>query len=139
MSVDLLQPPTDEAVAKAASRFAEIVRARYGTALRGVFIFGSRARGGSRPFSDVDLAIVVDDAVDTSRETFPLSGHAYDVLVETGAEVQPWCSMPTSGSIPSGHRRPLSCDLRRKTHGRCGWRDDDHWEAVAKSGRGNHP
>ena len=90
MSVDLMQPPNDEAVAKAASRFAEIVRARYGTALRGVFIFGSRARGDSRPFSDVDLAIVVDDAVDTSRETFPLSGHAYDVLVETGAEVQPW-------------------------------------------------
>lgn len=90
MSVDLMQPPSDEAVTRASSRFAEVALDRYGAALRGVYLFGSRARGDYAPFSDVDLAIVVDDAVDTSRETFPLSGYAYDILVETGAEVQPW-------------------------------------------------
>lgn len=90
MTVNLMQPPNEQAVKQASSRFAEIARARYGRALRGVYLFGSRARGDHAPFSDVDLAIVVDETVDTSRETFPLSGHAYDVLVETGAEVQPW-------------------------------------------------
>lgn len=90
MSLDLLRPPNEEAARQAASRFAEIARARYGGALRGVYLFGSRARGDHEPFSDVDLAIIVDDTVDTARETFPLSGYAYDVLVETGAEVQPW-------------------------------------------------
>ncbi len=90
MSVDLMLPPNEEAVKQAASRFAEMAQARYGSALRGVYLFGSRARGDNTPFSDVDLAIVVDSTVDTSRETFPLSGLAYDVLVETGAEVQPW-------------------------------------------------
>lgn len=88
--VDLLSPPDEQAVARGIALFADLARQRYGSALRGLFLFGSRARGGAEPFSDVDVAVVVADSVDVARETVPLSAVTYDVLLESGAEVQPW-------------------------------------------------
>lgn len=89
-TVDLLAPPDAGAIEHGIELFANVVRRRYGPALRGLFLFGSRARGDADPFSDVDLAVVVADGVDIARETVPLSAAIYDVLVESGAEVQPW-------------------------------------------------
>lgn len=88
--VDLLSPPDEQAVARGIALFADLARQRYGSALRGLFLFGSRARGDAEPFSDVDVAVVVADSVDVARETVPLSAVTYDVLLESGAEVQPW-------------------------------------------------
>ncbi len=89
-AIDLLSPPDERAVARGIALFADLVRQRYGPKLRGVFLFGSRARGDASPFSDVDLAVIVADGVDVEKETTRLSGSTYDVLVESGAEVQPW-------------------------------------------------
>ena len=88
--VNLLDPPDSVAIDRGLRRFADVARLRYLGGLRGVYLFGSRARGDFSPFSDVDVAIVVDDGIDISSETVPLSSIAYDVLLETGAEVQPW-------------------------------------------------
>jgi antitoxin ChpS len=63
---------------------------RYGRNLRGVYLFGSRARGDAKPFSDVDLAIVVSDSARGGAEVADLSGIAYEVFLQTGAEIQPW-------------------------------------------------
>ena len=89
-AIDLLTPPDERAIARGIELFADVARQRYGSALRGLFLFGSRARGDAEPFSDVDLAVVVADSIDVTRETVPLSAATYDVLVESGAEVQPW-------------------------------------------------
>jgi predicted nucleotidyltransferase len=116
-TVDLLSPPDEMAVAAAAERFAEAARGRYAQALRGVYIFGSRARGDNMPFSDVDLAIVVDDAVDLSRETVRLSEEAYSLLLETGAEVQPWVFSRSDWESPESSASPgLIRSAKREGH-----------------------
>jgi antitoxin ChpS len=58
--------------------------------LKGIFLFGSRARGDFAPYSDVDVAVVLDDGVKRVSELTALSRIAYDVFLETGAEIQPW-------------------------------------------------
>ena len=110
--VDLLAPPDDGAIARGIALFADVVRQRYGSALRGLYLFGSRARGDAEPFSDVDLAVIVADSVDPAGETTVLSVSAYDVLVESRVEVQPWvfresdwrASDPVSRLIRSARR-----------------------------------
>ena len=89
-TVNLLSPPDERAITRGIALFADLVRQRYGQNLRGLFLFGSRARGDASQFSDVDLAVVVADGVDVAKETTRLSAATYDVLVESGAEVQPW-------------------------------------------------
>jgi antitoxin ChpS len=89
-AIDLRAAPDARMAARAASLFAEAMRDRYGTHLRGVYLFGSRARGDQRPFSDVDLAVVVDGSFPLEGETKPLAEAAYDIFLETGAEIQPW-------------------------------------------------
>lgn len=106
MSVDLMVPPDTRAGASAIRRFAGIAEQRYGTRLRGLFLFGSRARGDFSPLSDVDLAIVVDEAVDAPKETAPLSSATYDVLLETGAEVQAWVFHESEWNDPQRSSSP---------------------------------
>lgn len=98
--VDLLAPPDERAIARGIELFADLARQRYGSALHGLFLFGSRARGDAEPFSDVDLAVVVADSVDVARETVPLSAAIYDVLVKSGAEVQPWLFRESDWQAP---------------------------------------
>lgn len=116
-AVDLLSPPGDSTVAAAAKRFAETARRRYAHALHGVYLFGSRARGDNSPFSDVDLAIVVDDSVDVAGETVPLSWEAYDLLLETGAEIQPWLFSLSDWNQPERSASPgLVRSAKREGH-----------------------
>ncbi|MBN9021089.1 MAG: nucleotidyltransferase domain-containing protein [Rhizobiales bacterium] len=97
---DLLAPPDEQSIARGIALFADIVGRRYGSSLRGLFLFGSRARGDASPFSDVDLAVVVSDDVDAARETTLLSAATYDVLVQSGAEVQPWVFRESEWEMP---------------------------------------
>jgi predicted nucleotidyltransferase len=105
-AVDLLSPPNADAVARGIDQFAAVAKERYGSALKGLYLFGSRARGDFSPFSDVDLAIVVDESIDVSSETVPLSAAAYDILVETGAEIQPWAFHESEWADPTKSSSP---------------------------------
>jgi antitoxin ChpS len=90
-AVDLLAPPTDAAVKTATTAFIRTMKERYGAKLAGVFLFGSRARGDYEPFSDIDIALVLDDVGgDSFADRRALFGLAYDVFFETGAEIEPW-------------------------------------------------
>ncbi len=89
--VNLLAPPDEKAVEVAVATFAAAARREFGEKLAGIYLFGSRARGDHKPFSDVDLAVVVDDRNARRLDhRIELSNLAYDVLLDTGAEIQPW-------------------------------------------------
>jgi uncharacterized protein len=89
--IDLLAPPDDRAVAAALKGFSEATRKRYGPKLAGLHLFGSRARGDFKPLSDVDVAVIlVREDSKTLDEQIALYDLAYDLLLETGAEIQPW-------------------------------------------------
>ncbi len=51
------------------------LEALYGERLKGLYLFGSRARGDAEPDSDVDVAVVLDDfefASDALQEMAPI-------------------------------------------------------------------
>lgn len=103
----LLEPPDDETVAKALQDFAAAVRRHYGDRLRGLYLFGSRARGDHTPESDADVAVVLADG--NWRywdEKMQLSDLSYDSLIETGADIQGWPVRQSEWDKPDLHRNP---------------------------------
>jgi uncharacterized protein len=104
---ELFAPPDDAAVAHALDRFATSVRAHYGERLRGLYLFGSRARGDHTPDSDADVAVVLaDDDWDYWDEKTALTDIAYSILIETGAETQGWPVTESAWLDPESHRNP---------------------------------
>jgi len=77
------------AAQRVASVFLNRLNGRYDVAH--AILFGSRARGGHRPDSDLDLAIVLngppDDFIDAKLD---MAGLAFDVMMEIGVLVQPF-------------------------------------------------
>jgi predicted nucleotidyltransferase len=102
-----LAPPDDAAVADAVAAFARAVRAHYGERLRGLYLFGSRARGDHTPDSDADIAVVLADGRwDRWREKMRLADLEYDCIVATGVEPQAWPIAEAEWSNPAKHRNP---------------------------------
>ena len=89
--LDLYAPPDDATVNQAIQDYARAVREAYGDRVKGIYLFGSRARGDHEPESDADVAVVLDDADwDFWAEQFRLSDLSYDALMAFGAEIQGW-------------------------------------------------
>jgi predicted nucleotidyltransferase len=66
------------------SRVADEMRKLYGARLKGLYLFGSRARGDHRPDSDYDIAVVLDRIDNEWNETLLLADKAFDLLLDTG-------------------------------------------------------
>jgi predicted nucleotidyltransferase len=82
--LDLLDADT----ARAARLFLASVARNY--AVRAAVLFGSRARGGFRPDSDADIAVLLEGPHRLFLATkLELADIAYDVLLETGVHIQP--------------------------------------------------
>jgi predicted nucleotidyltransferase len=80
----LLDPATKSAVRIFLERAAKLFP------IKGALVFGSRARGNFRPDSDADLAILMAGSNgDFSMTTYKLGKLVFDVLMETGIEIQP--------------------------------------------------
>lgn len=78
----------DEPTEKAVKLF--LVRAGALFPISGALLFGSRARGDYRSDSDADLAILLSGRVgDYGMVTYTLGKLVFDVLMETGVEIQP--------------------------------------------------
>lgn len=103
---EILRPPTEAEVERAISMFADAVRAHYGERLKGLYLFGSRARGDHKPDSDADIAVVLHGLESASAEKMPLTDLAYDVIVETGVHVQAWPVSETHWNDPAMHTNP---------------------------------
>lgn len=71
-----LQPNEQQAV----SKFVDLLRRRYPEHVQQAILFGSKARGDSRPESDIDILIVVDH--DDWRLSHAISDLAADVSLE---------------------------------------------------------
>lgn len=60
-----------------AEEYAALVRAKLGSHVKGVFLFGSQARGDATEKSDYDLLVVLDKKSPETR----------DAVLDTGAEM----------------------------------------------------
>ena len=104
---DLLTPPDDAAVDHALRDFAAAVQRMYGDRLKGIYLFGSRARGDHTVESDADVAIVLaDGAWSRWDEKMRIADLEYDVIVRTGAEPQGWLVSESEWSNPDHHSNP---------------------------------
>lgn len=81
-----IDPQTRMALAE----FRTLLLKRYGTRLRGLVLFGSRARGDHRPDSDADVAVFIGDAEDPVSEQMDIADEAYQVFLRDGLLIQPW-------------------------------------------------
>lgn len=78
----------DADTAHAARLFLSSVTRNY--VVRAAVLFGSRARGGFRPDSDADIAVLLEGSHRPFLATkLELADIAYDVLLETGIHIQP--------------------------------------------------
>ena len=89
---------------------------RFGERFVALYLFGSRARGDAEPDSDVDVAVILDQAMprpfDMTREILE---DTYDLLLETGYYIQPWPLEKGSLDDPAGHHYPrISRAVRRE-------------------------
>ncbi len=92
--VELVAPPAS-LVRTVAARFARELRERYGEAVHLVRLFGSFARGEAHEASDVDVAVVLEEAdVDTRCRVIDLAtdvGMPHDVrLSPTVFDSETW-------------------------------------------------
>jgi len=106
-----IDPITRDALAS----FKKILAARYGEHLKSLYLFGSRARGDQRPDSDTDVAIFLYQVSDPIGEQFDLIDEGYDILLDTGVNVQPWVFDQASLADPEHYPAPhLVTTIRRE-------------------------
>jgi predicted nucleotidyltransferase/predicted transcriptional regulator len=103
----------DAAALDAARDFVRRVKLRY--SVTAAFLFGSRARNTHRADSDVDVAVIVRGVsgklIDIALE---MADIAFDVLLETGAYVQPVPIRQEAWDCPETHSNPsLLAEIRR--------------------------
>ena len=80
-----------EIESRALAEFAADVRKLYGARLKGLYLFGSRARGDAVPESDADvLVVLVDDGWSFWAEKKKLISLAYDTVLNHDLYVQAW-------------------------------------------------
>ena len=90
-------------------RFRAALDVLYGDRIERVVLFGSRARGDSKPDSDYDVAVFLNDLDDRWREADRISDIETDILYDLGAFVH---AMPYR-SESYRERTPLMHEIRR--------------------------
>lgn len=104
---DLLSAPDDSVVDRAVRDFAREVRRAYGSRLKGLYLFGSRARGDHTADSDADVAVVLADGDwRVWDEKMRLADIEYDIIVDSGVEPQGWPVSESEWRNPEMHENP---------------------------------
>jgi hypothetical protein len=81
-----LDPRTLELVGALRSR----LRARYGSQLKGLFLFGSRVRGDYSEESDADIAIILEGPIERPYSIkCDVIDATYDLFLDSGIIIQP--------------------------------------------------
>ena len=92
-------------------RFRAALDEVYGSRLERVVLYGSRARGDSRPDSDYDIAVFLHDMRDRWRELDKLADIGTNILDDTGGIVH---AMPYLAGTYNDPRMPLMHEIRRE-------------------------
>lgn len=104
---DDVRPPTDAEVAGGLAEFSRRVRELYADRLKGVLLFGSRARGDHRPESDADVVVVLSDGDWREYdELMKLSDISFDVLLDHRTNVHPWPLPESAWLEPERYSNP---------------------------------
>jgi predicted nucleotidyltransferase len=105
----------DRAVGAALERFARHARDRYPVVA--AFLYGSRARGDDAGDSDIDVALILDEAGEEHRPALKreLADLAFDILLETGVFIQHVAITRQQWSRPETFSNPaLIQNIRRE-------------------------
>jgi len=94
------------------TRFRTALGNLYGDRLERVVLYGSRARGDHRPDSDYDIAVFIRSPDRLAAEINRLADAATDVLVETGAVVNPLPFAAGTYDARTGFMQELRTDGR---------------------------
>ncbi|MCP4695701.1 MAG: DNA polymerase III subunit beta [Gammaproteobacteria bacterium] len=90
---------------KAANAFLGRISAQY--PMSAAILFGSRVRGGFRPYSDADIAVLLHGRPGKFLVTkLAMADIAYDVLLETGIRVQPFPIWEEEWAHPESYSNP---------------------------------
>lgn len=104
---DILRPPSEADVLRALNVFSADVRRHYRDRLKGLYLFGSRARGDHCPDSDADIAVLLEDGEwQFWSERRVLSDLSYDRLLEDGLHIQGWPVGWSAWESPDLHHNP---------------------------------
>jgi len=106
MDVESTEAVLDPVTQLALASFKTLLAARYGEHLKSLYLFGSRARGEQRPDSDADVAVFLDQVTDPIGEQFDLIDAGYDILLDTGVNIQPWVFDEASLADPRQYPAP---------------------------------
>ena len=101
--------------ARALADFSAAVALQQGERFRRAILFGSHARGTARAESDVDVAIILSDMPDGLIDTtLAMTGLAFDVLLETGFDIQPVPMAEDDFNHPEHHSNPWLVEAIRR-------------------------
>ena len=102
-----MQPPIlDPLTQKVLEEFKSRLIHRYGEHFRGIYLFGSRARGDHRSDSDADVAVFLDHVADPIQVQLDMVDESYPMLLSSGIHIQPWVFEAASLDDPGRYRAP---------------------------------
>lgn len=108
-----MAPPLANGSASAAlSRFASLVRARFGDRVQDVRVFGSHARGEASEESDLDVLVVINGL--DSAEGREIAHMAGDVLTEFGRLVSAFTQSAQSWQSLRDRERLIAREIDRE-------------------------
>jgi antitoxin ChpS len=80
---------------------------RFGGRLRGLVLFGSRARGDHRPDSDADVAVFLEAIDDPVAAQMDIAEDSYAVFLSHELLIQPWVFRGTPEHPDRSRAAPL--------------------------------
>jgi predicted nucleotidyltransferase len=98
-------------IRKVAERLWAHLKEQYGSKVLHVILYGSHARGGATPESDVDMLVVVADALDPWEVRRSLDGVLLDILLEEGCLVS---ALVVPKGVYEGYNSPFMIQVRRE-------------------------